>query len=118
MVYLQNSSWLKHILKQKAETKEKIKAILYCKADEELENVLKKIVKDDFSIEKKIYKDGALHVAQELGIKLKQELKDIKEILGVVERFRKRLELNTKNKVLEIIDICKEKGITNLNLNL
>ena len=113
---LLKSEWYKKIKNQKACIKEDIKKIIHCESEQELkQNVVKISEKRQLNNIKTMAENGNVeHALADLKTVLKQKLNKANELLDIVDRFKGRIELNTENKVLEVVGMCKEKGIHNL----
>lgn len=116
MMCLLKSDWYKNVKNKKNCIKEDIKKIIHCENDQELkQNVAEISKKRNLEDIKKMVENGDVEGAsKDLKIILKQKLNKTNELLDIVERFKGRVELNTENKVFEVIDMCKAKGIRDL----
>ena len=111
------SEWYKKVKEQKASIKEDIKAIINCANQEELTKIVETIANKrqlEDVLKKLSNSEDVEAVARDLKITLKQKLNKTNDLLAKVERFKERVDLNTKNKVFRVIDLCKENGIKNL----
>lgn len=111
--YMLNSDWYKNLVEKEKGIKEKIKDIVNSKNEDNLKSILIEIAPNK-NIESNIDRYGVLGVATNERRKLINELRETRDILGTVKRFEERIDINTKNKVLEVIEICKEKGINTI----
>ena len=112
------SEWYKKVKEQKEALKEDIKAIIHCENDDELKKVVSKIAKKRQldEINKSLENNEDIRVISEsLKATLKRKLNKTNNLLQKVKRFKDRIELNTKEKVFEVINLCKKKEIKNLS---
>ena len=118
--YLLNSEWYKNIEAEKKAIKEKIKSIVNYENERELGDLLKKIASeiDIANIDELTNKEDILDVACICRKYLKQRLSNVNKTLEIVDQFKERINLNTENKVLEVIDLCKKNNVKDLTFNL
>lgn len=112
------SAWYKEVKAQRESIKEDIKLIVNCENYLEMqERVLYVANKRQLDeIKDRINNnDNIDDVAKSLKTILKKKLNNTNELLDSVERFKDRLKLNTKIKVLEVVDICKKNNIKSIN---
>ena len=112
------SAWYKEVKAQRESIKEDIKLIVNCENYLEMqERVLYVANKRQLDeIKDRINNnDNIDDVAKSIKTILKKKLNNTNELLDSVERFKDRLKLNTKIKVLEVVDICKKNNIKSIN---
>ena len=119
LMFLLNSSWFREKKGKRESIKEDIKSIINNDSDNELKNKLQKIAekREMYDIKVRIEQNQDIKdIAHDVKNDLKGRLKEYNELFDIVNKLKTRIELNTKDNVFYVIDLCKQNNINSFNI--